>query len=391
MRDRSSVRTWIVFALAAGFYPLAWRDLAGFQASIDFNTTIFADFMGPYLEMARAEDPTRIAHGFLYSPFFALLLRPLRYVDPGVASWIWLVVQVLASAAVVFLPLRILRPRGALRDGYLFVALTGFPLVHGFHWGQVSALLVAAALLGVVARASRHPRWAGVCLALAISVKFYPALWLLPFLCLEDWRVVGTSALASVVFLVLLPLAWIGPEGTLRFYGEIVDTLARLRGTLWADAPNMQYLPAVLARATGGGTDAFQALAWGSLLAAAGIVAAIVSTVRRSGAAALPWAMGVAFATTPLVVSPSWPHYFAYLPFCQLVCASTLLDGHRSPLARRMGIAAVGLSVVLSSAVLFRVVDDPVRYADLGLLAAADTLVLVVALSIRPRTEAARA
>jgi hypothetical protein len=75
----------------------------------------------------------------------------------------------------------------------------------------------------------------------------------------------------------------------------------------------------------------------------------------------------------PLVLSPSWPHYFAALPFAQLLLVR--LAG-----ADRLALACVAVSVLLSSSLLFRVIDDPERYGAWGLLLAANLVLLPTAL-----------
>jgi hypothetical protein len=84
-------------------------------------------------------------------------------------------------------------------------------------------------------------------------------------------------------------------------------------------------------------------------------------------------AFALLLLSLPLVLSPSWPHYFAALPFVQLLLVR--LAG-----TDRFARVSVAVSVLLSSCLLFRWMDDPVRYGRWGLLLIANLVLLPVAL-----------
>jgi hypothetical protein len=230
-------------------------------------------------------------------------------------------------------------------------------------------------LVGIAADVNGRPRLAVLCVALAASVKFYPGLFLLVPLLREDWRTVGLGAVASLLLLAGVPALILGPAETVQFYREILIELERLESAAgaWADAPNKQYLPAVIARWTGaqGSAARLAFLGLGCLWAGGNLVLVRSLLARRERYASL-YAYAAVALSIPLVVSPCWPHYLVLLPFAQLVVARA---GRRDPLA----LGLVAASVLLSSAVFFRLVDDSEAYGRAGWLAVAD-LVLLVAL-----------
>ena len=372
------IRHAVAVAAALAVHLLLWdASYAVFSRSVDFNAGALEDFMGPYYGTARSlAEGSGPAPGFLYGPFFAVLLLPFAKLAPDVASWVWLAVELAATAALVVLAARVARPvSGRVSALFTFVALTAFPLVHNLHWGQVSALLGVLALGAAAGHLGGRPALAAWLLAAATAIKGYPALLLAPLLLTGPWRAAAHFAVASAVLGLGVPAALIGPGETLATYRHALVELASLDapGGAWRDAPNKQVLGAVLARWSGvAGTAARVALvavAW--LWAAANLALAARRAADGSRGGRLEaWVLVV--LSLPLVVSPSWPHYLVLLPFAQLALATSR---GRDPLA----VACVAASVVLASAPFFRAVGDPVAYGRAGWLAAANLLLLAAA------------
>lgn len=376
-------RPLLLAVLAAlAFHLTAWGGWDEFVRSIDFNGAPFEDFIGPYYTTGISIFETRApAPGFYYSPFFAILLGVFDGMTPRAASSVWLGVELLSTVALVLLPLAILRPSRPIERGvYLFVALTAFPLVHNFHWGQVSVPLYALILGALLADRRGWRTSSALLLALAISVKFYPALLLAAFLVRGDVRYVATCGAFCALFLAAIPALVLGGDATIEFYRLIAAGVQGAESSegLWLDAPNRQSLAAVLQRVFGPGEGgarllAFQLAGW--VWAAANLV--MIQRLDRSPDPERgPFAFTLLMLSIPLVVSPTWPHTLAYLPFCQLYlwrrCSAA---GSWAVLGR----VVVAISCLLSSVILFRIVDSPAQFGRAGFLAAANLLLLLVA------------
>lgn len=344
---------------------------ASFSRSVDFNSGALEDFMGPYLGTAGAvaagEAP---APGFLYGPFFALLLQPLASLSPGAASWVWLGLELLASFLLVGLTLRIVRPSRPVAAATVFLALLSFPLVHNLHWGQVGAPLAVLILAACRLHLGGRPVPAAWLLALATAIKFHPALFVVPLLLTREMRAMAHFLVASALLLVAAPVLVFGTDTTLAIYRASTLAVASAARGAWQSAPNAQYFGFVVARwldvERGGPQVACAALgvltAGGSLLLAARRL-----RLRRDGA--LLDAYGLVALAVPLVVYPSWPHYLTLLPFAQLVAFARR---SRDPWTW----ACVGASVLVSSAPFFRLYDDPAEYGRSGWLLAAHLALL---------------
>lgn len=378
MSERSASAAWpylLAAVAAAAVHLLAWdASYATFSRSVDFNDGALEDFVGFYLPQGRTIlESGRPVEGFFYSPSFALLLAPLSALDPGVASWIWLALELVTTAALIAAGLAAARPRPRwLGPAYVFAALVSFPLAHNLHWGQVSVLLALLVVLAAAADVRGGTYMAAACIGLAAAVKFYPALFLLVFVVREDWRPAWIGAASALLLLVAVPAAVLGPGATIDFYRSVLGGLERAEASsgLWAEAWNRQVLPAVLARWTGAGGRwavlGFAALGW--LLAAAVLVLA-----RRAPARGTPEGRALAFVAValslPLVVGPSWPHYFALLPFAWIVLAAAGRDD-------RLVLALTGASALLASVPFFRLVGDPESYGRAGWLLVADAALI---------------
>lgn len=407
----------LLTALAlVAFHCLAWGSWAEFFAGIDFNDQPFEDFLGFYLPMGqRVGALDGPVPGFYYSPAFALALSLFAGLEQLRAVWVWLGVEVLATLGLLALPLWLAPESVASRTGglggagldgtglggdelggdglggereqrarafYLVAAGFSFPWLHNLHWGQVSVLVGLSVLAGFLFYQRGRQLLAGFCFALAIAIKFYPALFLLPFLIRGERRLLASTAGFSLLLLVLLPLSALGAEGTTHFYEGIVRGLQAASESpgLWAEAANKQYMPAVVLRllgVEGPAPELARALVWLGAALFLGVLAWIWR--RRPGPVRAEEFAALALAL-PLVSSPSWPHYFVLLPFACLVALRAC-----RPWARALVLPAA----LLSSVLVFRACADSQAYGHSGLLLWADLLLLVALLSspcARPRS-----
>ncbi len=355
----------LLFSLAgflAGLLVLLalFGDVSGFHQGMDFDGGELEDFRDFYHPTGEALLRTgRATPGFLYPPSFALALVPLGQLEASLAVDVWLCLQLLATGLLIGLGLVLLRAEPPLMGLGVFLAVTGVPLAHNLHWGQVSVLLALLVLGAVLCEVRGNRNLAVVAIALAASIKVYPLLFLLvPLLRGEKARSLRGVLLAAFLA-VVLPMLALGPVQTVEFLGQMIGELGARRGEALV-APNAQAFAPVVARWTG---LAASHLAW------LGVVLALTQLpfLRRVAGDPVLAYSGVAI-TLPLFVEPHWPHYFALLPFVQLVC---LVRGD----AVARGLA--GCSYLLSSLLLFRAFPEAEAYGGSGLLLVADLLLLV--------------
>jgi hypothetical protein len=183
---------------------------------------------------------------YVYPPFFAILIAPLAERPPdqpdvgGTMPFAWSVALWYAiSVALLALGVHSLAraveettggnvPRGGrrwwtMRLVPVLVCLP--PVAHTLMRGQVN-LLVLALLAGMAAATLRDRPWrAGLFLAAAIAIKIIPAFLLLFPAWRRDTRCLAGCGLGLVLFLVVVPLAVLGPEATEANYRAFIGRM----------------------------------------------------------------------------------------------------------------------------------------------------------------------
>ncbi|MGH2502192.1 MAG: glycosyltransferase family 87 protein, partial [Ktedonobacterales bacterium] len=234
--------------------------------------------------------------GYLYQPLLALLLAPLSLASCGVATALWLALNVagmLACAAWLVRAMWLWRGAGAALLAGALCALA-LPVYEGLYYGQVHILILGVCLGAVALMRRRHPRWAGALLAVGAFLKYLPALLLLYYLTSRQWGAALGAALGAVA-LGLLELVIVGPA-TLR------ASLLGGSGELLANIPRT-------------GAARFQPYAM-SILALGVVVVVTLALARWRGAdTAAGLSLGEAWAIGAMAfVSPqTWYHYLTWL------------------------------------------------------------------------------
>jgi alpha-1,2-mannosyltransferase len=170
---------------------------------------------------------------FTYPPFAAVLSVPLALIPFGAVGWLWTLLQVAATTAIVwYAGYRLIHRTGA----WLPIALALLtapmlwlhPVSDGIRFGQVNAFMVLASLMDL-----RRPRPrllrrvpAGVLVGLAMSVKLTPGVFVIHYIVNRRWKeaatAVGAAAAATVGSWLLLP------EASFTFWGGALQDPARL-------------------------------------------------------------------------------------------------------------------------------------------------------------------
>jgi len=197
--------------------------------------------------------------------------------------------------------------------------------------GQLELVILTLALLGWRCAAAGRDGRAGSWLGLAVVLKLYPVVLLVPFAARRRARLL-LAAGAVIVVGQLANLATVGPGGFVRYYGDVLPSVAALY-----DHSGLNSSPyGALLRVFGGADDVSPIILKPDIVVPATIVIALVATVAL--AILDPEASPVAaFVGLPIV----W-YYYAPLALPQIL---VLL---RSPIFRRATLFAAGaMSFVL--------------------------------------------
>lgn len=362
-----------------------WKD---FSFVIDGHCPqLFCDFQNFFYaegqQVLTAQEPVS---GYFYSAPFALGLAMFRGMPYDEAFNWWAFLQAVALAVLFAVPLllvpKTLRQSGGVLAAYTLAFATSVPILHNVKWGQISVLLRACTLSALWLEESGRSVAAGALLAVPITIKYYPALFLSYFVLRRNWRAVAASAITIVLFFAGT-VAVLGLEHTLDFQLFVQHALGDAERARLAADPNSQYFAHVVPRwlgAAAGGPRAQLALD----LAGAAVLVASLGLLwliqRRRPDTTTRWAAVLLFGATPFWVPTSWPHYFSYLPALQLLTLAAVLEDRRGSGETFIQIALLAASVAASSSlVLLEWFVEWAPYSRAGLPLVSNILVLLVA------------
>ena len=373
-RPRSQIRWWpeaLILLAVAAYLAAVHRDLDALQRALGVGKVPMHDFQGIFFPMGKAvlDRPVPV-FGFMYSPTAALGFGLLAWMPYVVAALVWAGVLFVSLFALAF-STRWVLPQAPARLHLLGFALcvSSYPALHGLKFGQVSTPLCLALVGAFAAHARGRPAAAALRLSLAIVVKFYAAFWALMFVFKRDVRATLWTAGLCLLGLLLLPVAVLGLDATLDFYAGVAHQLDSRFGSGVRDH-NAQGVQAVLTR--WGAASAAPVVRYAGL---AGLAAWAFALMRRPDRTDALHGFVILLAATPFLVPTAWPHYFAYLPFAQVVIWSALSDQRRTAwwwLAHAATAGAVALSCMPG----FDVVGNRHTFSRSGLLLVADLLIL---------------
>ncbi len=374
----------LIFSLIYNYYLNRWETTTDFVKAIDICPSIFQDFKDYYLGMAQSFLETkRPVGGFIFPAFFAVLLLPLKYLSLQTDMLVWGIFQFTLFMIVIFMFFNKFGKKSPYAAILFFsLMITSVPLLHNFAWGQVSLFLFVG-ILGVYhLRIAGFPVAAGFLLAFGTSIKYYPAVFIVPFVLRREWRVVVSFLLGVVVFYALVPITVIGFTDWKEF--EIASiALLRIKRKLDMIDINSQYFPHVFMRLI---VRCAPSLYYSFSFEKLGILGYCIAAVNIG----LVWRLRhlklivglslsiiIVFLTLAFLVRTSWPHYFVYLPFCQvalLVHSLNIFKNH--PIKKFTAALAVSVSIILTSIFFFNQFSDWKIYSGYGTIFIANLLLL---------------
>jgi alpha-1,2-mannosyltransferase len=177
------------------------------------------------------------------------------------------------------------------------------PIRSTIGFGQINLMLMGLVALDCLLPQTRWPR--GALIGLAAAVKLTPAVFVVYFLVRRQYREAGV-AVATFLGLGVLGFALAPTDSAKYWFGVLLDP-DRIGGATYA---YNQCFKAVLQRVMAEGTA--QSLLWLGLVAATGVLAAVVA--RRARASGDDVLALLAVATWGLLASPvSWSHHWVWV------------------------------------------------------------------------------
>ena len=323
---------------------------------------------------------------FYYPPTMAVVMAPFALLPLGPAVVAW---YALSMGALLWAGYRLVRLCDELSGqqiGPLVVAafLVNFgPIIAGLQRGQVSALLFALMVEAFWSYRRGHAGRSGWWIALAASLKLYPALLILLLILRREWRGLGWFAVGLVLLSLALPLAGMGPTTGWEALRSWTSSIAVpfVADPSYADrevftqfnqfSPSNQSFFGVLARWLARGSlpahepfvlsladlSASTVRLIGLLLSVGLLLVMALVTLRRverSGLAeAVVWCLPMVAAN--FICHVAWHHYYAVLTMAYALAGTAVLMLPEGRARGRLGLA-LGLAVAcnwLHFAVMF--------------------------------------
>lgn len=163
---------------------------------------------------------------YRYPPVTYLILWPLRFFSLRVAGFLWMLGAWIAAIATVLAAIRIRGLRFSPAAALVCSALALPYIVLAIRYGNVQPFVISAIFSTLILSETR-PGWAGLLLALSISFKIWPILFL-PWLIR---RVRIRAAACSLLWLLILwiaPAAFFGPRRYVSLIGQWISAMRQV-------------------------------------------------------------------------------------------------------------------------------------------------------------------
>lgn len=152
-------------------------------------------------------------------PILPITLGPLMSLPPVVGAMTWFAIKIALATAALVMCLRIVRPENGsfppfFQSAVLLLSLR--PILGDLHHGNINLLILFLIVTMFQAWREGYDFLAGILLALAISYKVTPALFIPYFAYKRSWRTVGATVLGLFLFLLFVPSLIIGPRFNLE-------------------------------------------------------------------------------------------------------------------------------------------------------------------------------
>lgn len=372
----------ILVAAVYAYYWFQWRTINGFVTAIDHGDDLFGDLTTFYYPMAQGIFSSKLpVAGYYYSAFFAILISPLGAVSLAQAKWIWGIAQVIFAGLLGILSgtklLELSRPNKIF---FIFLFLTSFPLLHNFKWGQISVLMTLCILSAMWLYKNDHIVLSGILLAFAVSIKYYPIIFIIYPLLKRDVRFLAAFGISVLTFFAIVPSIALGPIEWINFEKAVSVLIAKAK---FAGDVNSQYFGNVILRSFPLEDAPFkkkilslflQGVGGLVLLANIGLIWKIQKKQMRD---ALILSTGLLFLSLPFIIQTSWSHYFVYLPFCQAAVFIQITQFHVEGKNFKLALALTALSCMASSVFAFNLFPGWSEYNNMGTLFISNFLLLI--------------
>ncbi|HLD21604.1 MAG TPA: glycosyltransferase family 87 protein, partial [Patescibacteria group bacterium] len=152
---------------------------------------------------------------YLYAPIVLLLFIPLTLLPYHAAVIIWLVLNVIFLALLLWYTQFFVKKKFTIKQWCFIVYILTFysPLFFSFRTGQLNIFLTLLFIVHLIYIKKKQMVLASILLACMIVIKVFPVILLLYYLCKKQFKVVVWSS-GIVVLLLVLSIPLFGTHNT---------------------------------------------------------------------------------------------------------------------------------------------------------------------------------
>ena len=205
--DRHGRRAvWITFFIAMTVAAFVYK------AKAEDDRSAFIRWHHQLLELRNGTDIWE-KYYFPTPPIMAISLAPLTILPPIEAAMVWYGFKVILASLCLVACMRM-----AVPPGYRFpwwaqgalILLSLRPILGDLHHANTNLIILSLVVATLVAWRRGYDVLAGMCLALAITYKITPALFLPYFLYKKSWKTVASTFVGIGLFLFVIPSLVLG-------------------------------------------------------------------------------------------------------------------------------------------------------------------------------------
>jgi hypothetical protein len=215
---RIVVLCFFLASLAIFAKPLFFNYYPDFSRSYYQSALILKEGGNPYTQ---GED--KFLSRFSYPPAVLQLFIPFTYISPVLAGRIFATISFSAYLLSMFLLIKIGKLKPFSNTALLLYALgfNFFPAKFTLGMGQINNLILLLMVLFLYLKKQDRRVLSGTALALAISIKIFPAILILGLFVEKEWKVL-ISCLWALLIITLYPLLIIDRTIFLYFFQKVI-------------------------------------------------------------------------------------------------------------------------------------------------------------------------
>lgn len=152
-------------------------------------------------------------------PILPIVMSPLMVLPPVAGALVWFALKASLACVSAVLCFRMAKESGQTWPAWALLAvfvLSLRPILSDLHHGNNNLIILALVVAALYAWRQGYDVLAGLTLALAITFKVTPALFVPYFVYKRSWRIAGATCLGVGIFLLVVPSLFLGP----RFNGQ---------------------------------------------------------------------------------------------------------------------------------------------------------------------------